>query len=173
MQGQKNFVFWFEPIIDEAFTRVTGEISSIYSKDQHDEINLLLSSDGGCVSTGFAFYDFIRHILKPRINIFGLGEVGSMGVIVFLAATGKRYATPNMRLFLHEFSHHYKEEKFGPLEVQAHVQGVEKNTRAYAHIIAKASHGKLAIKKVRDMMRLNTYLHPKELVKYGLADAIL
>jgi ATP-dependent Clp protease protease subunit len=74
------------------------------SKKKHKELLLMICSQGGDLSTGFALIDTIKSSNIP-IKTVGLGCVGSAGLLIFLSGTpGRRILTPNTSILSHQFS---------------------------------------------------------------------
>ena len=73
-------------------------------KKRKKELLLMICSEGGDMSTAFALIDVMRSSLIP-IKTVGLGQIGSAGLLIFLAGTrGRRFLTPNTSILSHQFS---------------------------------------------------------------------
>jgi ATP-dependent Clp protease protease subunit len=69
-------------------------------------ITLVINSPGGSVDAGFAIWDQIKMITSP-VTTLVTGLAASMGSILSLcAAPGRRLATPNARIMIHQPSIH-------------------------------------------------------------------
>jgi ATP-dependent Clp protease protease subunit len=74
------------------------------SKKKKKELLLMICSEGGDMSSAFALIDVIRSSRLP-IKTVGLGQIGSAGLLIFLAGTpGRRVLTPNTSILSHQFS---------------------------------------------------------------------
>lgn len=72
------------------------------SLDKESDIRLYISSHGGSVYAGLAIYDCIQMIDAP-VSTFCIGPAFSMAAWLLAAGGfGKRYATPNSRILLHQ-----------------------------------------------------------------------
>lgn len=88
--------------INQKTTKTTVEQLLALSSESDDPITLLLSSPGGHVESGDSIYDLIRFIRAP-VKIVGTGWVGSIAILIFLAADKKhRYCLPNTRFLIHQ-----------------------------------------------------------------------
>jgi ATP-dependent Clp protease, protease subunit len=67
------------------------------------EIHLLLSTPGGSVSHGIAIYNTLRGLPLKTLVTHNVGNVESIGAVVFLAGT-RRYACAQSRFMLHGVS---------------------------------------------------------------------
>ena len=74
------------------------------SKKKRQELLLMICSEGGDLSAAFALIDVMRSSRLP-IKTVGLGQIGSAGLLIFLAGTpGRRVLTPNTSILSHQFS---------------------------------------------------------------------
>jgi ATP-dependent Clp protease protease subunit len=74
------------------------------SKKKKKELLLMVCSDGGELASAFALIDVMRSSLIP-VKTVGLGEIGSAGLLIFLAGSaGRRILTPNTSILSHQFS---------------------------------------------------------------------
>lgn len=73
-------------------------------KKKLKELLLMICSEGGDLSAGFALIDVMRSSRVP-IKTVGLGQIASAGLLIFLAgAAGRRVLTPNTSVMSHQFS---------------------------------------------------------------------
>jgi ATP-dependent Clp protease protease subunit len=73
-------------------------------KKRKKELLLMICSEGGDMSSAFALIDVMRSSLIP-IKTVGLGQIGSAGLLIFLAGSrGRRLLTPNTSILSHQFS---------------------------------------------------------------------
>lgn len=74
------------------------------SKKKKKELLLMVCSEGGELATAFALIDVMRSSVIP-VKTVGLGEIGSAGLLIFLAGNpGRRILTPNTSILSHQFS---------------------------------------------------------------------
>jgi ATP-dependent Clp protease, protease subunit len=72
------------------------------SVDNKKPIIVIINSPGGDVFSGFAIFDIMRAIQAPVITLVA-GFAASMGSIIMLGAKkGKRYATANSKILIHQ-----------------------------------------------------------------------
>ena len=68
------------------------------------ELNLIVCSPGGDLSSAFALIDVMRGSSIP-IKTTGLGMIASAGLLIFISGQkGKRLLTPNTSILSHQFS---------------------------------------------------------------------
>ena len=69
-------------------------------------IELVINSPGGSVDSGFAIWDTVK-LLSAPVTTLVTGVAASMGSILSLCADpGRRFATPNARIMIHQPSIH-------------------------------------------------------------------
>ena len=67
-----------------------------------EPITIVINSPGGSVDAGFAIWDQIKSMKSPVCTVV-TGMAASMGSVLALCADkGKRYATPNARIMIHQ-----------------------------------------------------------------------
>lgn len=84
-----------QPPIYQPLVRLFDELI----QQAHDEINVLLTTNGGDIQTGFAIHNFLRSQSVPVVT-HNVGNVDSIGNVVFLGGR-RRYAAPNARFMFH------------------------------------------------------------------------
>jgi len=87
---------------DTAETIITWILESGFKKKKtFDHLTLLINSPGGDLNCGFAIIDIMRGSSIP-VHTVGIGEIGSCGLMIFLAGTiGHRILTPNTTILSH------------------------------------------------------------------------
>lgn len=152
-------------------------IKNLHVLDNYKDgtIHVKLSSEGGCVSSGFAMYDAIR-ACKNYVKVYGYSEIASMATVV-LQAADSRILMPNSYLLLHEgeqtVSGHPKSNKSW-LELYR-----EFDDRCYNIYLTKINERQKQKKKkqltlddLKKLLEHDTILLPKKVVQLGLADEI-
>jgi ATP-dependent Clp protease protease subunit len=69
--------------------------------DSHEDITLYINSPGGIITGMFAIYDTIQ-LLKSKVNTRCVGLAASAGAFLLATPTGRRYATVNSRIMIHQ-----------------------------------------------------------------------
>ena len=83
---------------------VVGELLYLSSKDPSKPVEMYINSPGGSVSDGLAIVDTGCMISNP-VNVTCVGIACSMGAFILAAGNamgGKRYATPNSTILIHQ-----------------------------------------------------------------------
>lgn len=97
------------------------------------EVYLLLSSEGGSIEDAFSIYNLMR-ALPAKIITVNMGQIASAGNIPFLAAD-ERWACENSYFHFHNLSFYYdKPQNLHRIQMQDHVQIVDKERELYLNI---------------------------------------
>jgi len=89
-------------IDDDVANVIVAQMLFLESEDPDKDINIYINSPGGSVTAGLAIYDTMQYV-KPPVATICVGQAASMGAVLLLAgAKGKRFATPNARIMIHQ-----------------------------------------------------------------------
>ncbi len=169
----ERMVEYLGPVSYGTNDRVLGTIKQMLVHSPHEQIVMTVTSAGGPSGTSMSFYDTIQSILKPNLTTIGSGDVDSSGIIVFLSGT-TRYVTKHTTLLFHLAGRVFRnDQRFTVDEIGAMIAEDKKKDDFYAEIVAERSRGKLTKKKVLALMKKNTVMTPRDLVRHGLADGVL
>lgn len=149
-------------------------ISNLHLLDQKSgEVTILLSSEGGCVTSGLDIIDAIR-AMKNVVRIIAYGEVSSMASVIFQAADpGKRYMMPNSYLMLHEGGASLSGKRKDRKEWERLQEWHEKTCIDLYLKKIKEKKKRFTKSQLLDNLDRDWVLFPKEAIEYGLADEIL
>jgi len=154
--------------INQKTTKTTVEQLLALSSESDEPITLLLSSPGGHVESGDSIYDLIRFIRAP-VKIVGTGWVGSIAILIFLAADKKhRYCLPNTRFLIHQPSGGILGDA-SDISIQA--DELIKIRKRINRIIAERT-GKTQ-KQVNSDTERDYWMSAAESLKYGLVGSII
>ncbi len=133
-------------------------------------ILFIINSPGGSVDDGFAIWDQIKMITSPVITLV-TGLAASMGSVLSLCAEkGKRYATPQARIMIHQpMIGGVIQGQATDLDIQA--KEMLKTRNKLVHIYMDAT-GKDYATIDRAIDR-DTWMTAKEAKDYGLVDKIV
>lgn len=161
------------PVTRAATERALLRIEKLLDESSEEEICLFVNSTGGPTGTAMNFFDTIATILKPRLVTLGSGDVDSSGIIIFLSGE-KRYITPRTTLLFHPAGRIFDAHtRYTVREMEAMLAEDRLKDEQYARVVANASRGGVTVRDVLSWMENHTVLSPDELVRYGLADAVL
>ena len=149
---------------------IIRDIVSLNQKDELDFIQLLINSQGGYTTSGFAIIDVMRWSHIP-IYTTGLGMIASMGLIIFMAGEkGHRVITPRTSILSHRFSAGIQDSHpnllaFRKEEDLMHERIVE-HYLEYSNLKTRKQVEKLLLQDH------DVWLTAEEAIQYGLADII-
>ena len=133
-------------------------------------ILFIINSPGGSVDSGFAIWDQIKMLSSPVYTLV-TGLAASMGSLLSLVAgKGKRFATPNSRIMLHQpLIGGVIRGQATDLEIQA--KEMLKTRAALVEIYAEAT-GKDS-KEIDRAIDRDNWMTPEEALEFGLLDKIV
>jgi ATP-dependent Clp protease protease subunit len=96
-------IIWLEgPVMDENSNRIAKQLQVLAAEDPERDISLYINSPGGSISAGMVIYDTMQ-LIPNSVATVAMGLAASMGQFLLCAgAAGKRYATPNTRIMMHQ-----------------------------------------------------------------------
>lgn len=93
---------WLTGEITDDSAAVLSTAIRLLDKQSNDDITVYLMTPGGSVSAGLAIYDTFRTVESDIVTV-ATGGCASMGAILLAGGThGKRYATPNAEIMIHQ-----------------------------------------------------------------------
>jgi ATP-dependent protease ClpP protease subunit len=153
-------------------------VKGLHLLDNYKEgtITVKLSSEGGCVISGFAIYDAIR-ASKNHVRGIVYGECSSMATVI-LQAFDERLLMPNSFLMIHSgsqtISGHPKSNEnwlklYKDLDDRCNKIYLEKINNRQKEKKKK----QIQVQELEKMLDFDTVILPKKVVALGLADLIL
>jgi len=99
----KDHIVWLgEDVRDDNANEICAKILLLAAEDSTKDIYLYINSPGGSITAGMAIYDTMQFVPNDIVTV-GIGMCASMGQFLLTSGTkGKRYATPNTRVLLHQ-----------------------------------------------------------------------
>ncbi|MDA2989795.1 MAG: ATP-dependent Clp protease proteolytic subunit [Actinomycetota bacterium] len=96
-------IIWLEgEVRDENSDRIAKQLQVLAAEDPERDISLYINSPGGSITAGMVIYDTIQ-LIPNDVATVAMGLAASMGQFLLCAgAAGKRYATPNTRIMMHQ-----------------------------------------------------------------------
>jgi len=99
---EERKVFLWGQVDDHSAKHVVDRLMYLELMDPGKEIQLIINSPGGYVTSGFTIYDAMNSISSP-VSTICTGLAASMGSIILSAGEkGKRYILPNARVMIHQ-----------------------------------------------------------------------
>ena len=166
-----RIIFLSEDVNHVTASLVIAQMLFLESEDPDKEISFYINSPGGSITDGMAIVDTINYIKCP-VSTICVGMAASMGAVLLASgAKGKRFATPNSEILIHQ-----------PLIAGGGLSGQTTEIKIHAdHMVrTREKLNKLLSEKTgqsletieKDTERDN-YMTAEEALKYGLIDGIM
>ena len=165
-----RIIFLSEDVNHVTASLVIAQMLFLESEDPDKEISFYINSPGGSITDGMAIVDTMNYIKCP-VSTICIGLAASMGsVLLASGAKGKRYATPNSEILIHQ-----------PLisgglagqttEIKIHADHMVK-TREKLNKLLSEKTGQTLEQIEKDTER-DHYMTAQEALEYGLIDEII
>lgn len=161
-------IFLWGQVDDKSAQHVVDRLLYLEAESPGEEIQFIINSPGGYVTSGFAIYDTMQAISSP-VSTVCFGLAASMGSILLSGgAKGRRFVTPLGRVMIHQPSGGARGVS-ADIEIQA--REILKTKEIGARILAENC-GQSIEKIMKDFNR-DYWMNAEESVAYGIADGIL
>ncbi len=163
-----RIIFIGTGIDDHIANVVIAQLLFLKMEDPKKDIHLYLNSPGGYLTAGLAIYDTMQY-LGCNVNTYCIGQVASMGAVLFSAGTkGRRFVLPNSRVMMHQPS-----GGMGGTAADMALQAKEIlfQKKRLAEILSKNT-GQ-PFDKIKEDSERDYFLSAEEAVAYGIADEVL
>ena len=164
----KDRIVWLgSEVRDENANEICAKILLLAAEDSEKDIFLYINSPGGSITAGMAIYDTMQYVPNDIVTV-GIGMCASMGQFLLSSGTkGKRYATPNTRVLLHQ-----PHGGFGGTasDIQTQAELIMSMKRQLASITAEQT-GKTVEQVMADGDR-DRWFSAQEALEYGFIDHI-
>ncbi len=157
-----------ESVTPALTTRVTMELLQYEAEEAGQPIHMFIFSPGGCIISGLAIIDTMRHITSP-VFTYAIGYAASMGAVI-LACGQKdhRYILPHSRVMIHQASGSAGGTLDNVRATLAFQSALESETE---EILARAT-GK-SVSEIRTASLVDNWLNARDAIAFGLVDHIL
>ncbi len=164
----KDRIVWLgSEVRDDMANEICAKILLLAAEDSTKDIYLYINSPGGSITAGMAIYDTMQYVPNDIVTV-GIGMCASMGQFLLSSGTrGKRYATPNTRVLLHQPSGGYGGTAD---DIQTQAELILSMKRQLAAITA-AQTGKTVEQVMKDGDR-DRWFTAEEALEYGFIDHI-
>ena len=164
---EERKVFLWGMVDDESAKHVIERLMYLDSLGS-DEIQLIINSPGGYVTSGFAIYDTMMQVKSPVATVCS-GLAASMGSILLSAgAKGRRMIQPHARVMIHQPSGGAQGQA-SSIEIQA--REIIKTKEIGARIISENCNQPL--EKVMNDFDRDYWMDAQESLAYGIVDQLL
>jgi ATP-dependent Clp protease protease subunit len=164
---RERIIFLAGEFRDEMANAICAQMLLLAAEDSDKDIYLYINSPGGSVTAGMAIYDTM-HYIKNDVATVAMGMAASMGQFILTAgAPGKRYATPNARILMHQ--------PLGgiggtatDIRIQAEQMAITKQTMSELN----AKHTGQPLEKIIADSDRDNWFNSKDALTYGFIDHI-
>lgn len=164
---EERKVFLWGMVDDDSAKHVVDRLMFL-DLQNNKEIQLLINSPGGYVTSGFAIYDTIT-ALKSPVSTVCTGLAASMGsILLSVGKKGRRFIQPHARVMIHQPSGGARGQASN-IEIQA--REILKTREIGARILSENC-GQTFDKIMKDFNR-DYWMDAEESVEYGIVDGII
>lgn len=164
---EERKIFLWGQVDDDSAKHVVERLMYLDSIN-HKEIQLIINSPGGYVTSGFTIYDTMKSVKSP-VSTICTGFAASMGSILLSAGEkGRRFVYPYARVMIHQPSGGARGQAAN-IEIQA--REIIKTKELGAKILSENC-GQPYEKVMKDFDR-DFWMDAEESVAYGIVDGIL
>lgn len=161
-------VFLWGQVDDASARHVVERLLYLELQQPGKEIQLIINSPGGYVTSGFSIYDTMKSISSPVSTICS-GFAASMASILLSAGTkGKRYVLKHGRVMIHQPSGG-SGGNASDIEIQA--AELIKTKELGARLLAENCNQ--PVEKILKDFNRDYFMNAEESVEYGIADGVL
>lgn len=165
---KERIIFAVGPVNDMMATVIVAQLLFLESENPDKDIFMYINSPGGVVTSGLSIYDTMQYI-KPDVSTLCIGQAASMGSLLLAAgAAGKRYATPNARIMIHQPSGGFQGQAS---DIEIHAQEILKLRHRLNMIYVKHTGQKLAT--IEKNMDRDNFMEAEAAKDFGLIDKIV
>ena len=166
-----RIIFLGEDVNPTTSSLIIAQLLFLESEDPDKEISLYINSPGGSVTDGLAIVDTMNYIKCP-VSTMCVGLAASFGAVLLSnGAKGKRYATPNEEILIHQPLISGGGISGQTTDIKIHAEQMIKTRERLNKILSKNT-GKPIEQIMQDTERDN-YMTAEEALEYGLIDEIL
>lgn len=164
---RERIIFLGQEVDDQIANLLVAEMLYLDSTDPGKDIFLYINSPGGLSYAGMAIYDTMQHLTSEVSTVcVGMG-MSAAAMVLCGGAPGKRLATPNSKIMIHQGS---AGTKGAPRDMEVHLREFLAITRRMAQIISFHS-GRPLEQVERDIDR-DYFMTAEEAKEYGLIDEV-
>jgi ATP-dependent Clp protease, protease subunit len=164
----ERIIFLGTPVDDQIANLIVAQLIHLESEDPDKDISIYVNSPGGVVYAGLAIYDTMQYI-KPDVQTICVGMAMSMGAVILAGgAPGKRMATPNSKILIHQGSAGFHGQ---PTDIEIQAREVISLKRRLEEILAQ--HTKQPLDKISKDVDRDYYMTADEAKEYGIIDTVI
>lgn len=165
---KERIIFVTGEVHDGMASLIVAQLLFLESENPDKEISMYINSPGGVVTSGLSIYDTMQYI-KPKVSTLCIGQAASMGSLLLTAgASGKRFATPNSRIMIHQPSGGFRGQAS---DIEIHAREIIALRQRLNEMYVKHTGQKLAT--IEKAMDRDNFLSADAAKEFGLIDEIV
>ena len=166
----EDTIFLDQEFTPELASLVIQQLLYLDSQTSKKPVKLYIMSPGGCIKSGLAIYDVIK-TMRREVSTVAVGMAASMGAFTLICcgAKGKRYATRNAQILIHQASTAIGYTHVDEVQVRAKLVH-DLNQKLFTHMADAMGTTK---EKLIKLATRDWWIEGEELVKLGIVDKIL
>ena len=165
---KERIIFLTGPVEDNMASLIVAQLLFLESENPEKPISMYINSPGGVVTAGMSIYDTMQYI-KPQVSTLVVGQACSMGSLLLTAgATGKRYATPNARVMIHQPSGGFRGQA---TDIEIHAREILELKARLNNVYVK--HTGRPLEEVQAAMERDNFMSAERAKEFGLIDEIV
>ena len=166
-----RIIFLGEQVDATTASLVIAQLLFLESEDPEKEILLYINSPGGSITDGMGIVDTMNYIKCP-VSTICVGMAASMGAVLLASGEkGKRYATPNAEILIHQPLIAGGGLSGQTTEIKIHADHMVK-TREKLNKLLSDRTGQ-SLETIQKDTERDNYMSAEEALKYGLIDGIM
>ena len=166
-----RIIFLGEQVDATTASLVIAQLLFLESEDPEKEIFLYINSPGGSITDGMGIVDTMNYIKCP-VSTICVGMAASMGAVLLASGEkGKRYATPNAEILIHQPLIAGGGLSGQTTEIKIHADHMVKTREKLNKILSDRTGQSIDVIN-RDTER-DHYMTAQEALEYGLIDGIM
>ena len=167
---EERIIFLGVQIDDASANDVMAQLLTLESNDPDRDIIIYINSPGGSFTSLMAIYDTMMYI-RPDVQTYCLGLAASAAAVLLAAgAPGKRSATPNATMLIHQPSGGTEgAQQISDLDIQA--REIQRMRELMEDILAR--HTGQSIETVRADIERDKIFTAEQAKDYGMVDEVI
>ncbi len=166
-----RIIFLAEDVNSASASLVVAQLLFLESEDPDKEISLYINSPGGSITDGMAIVDTINYIKCP-VSTICIGMAASMGAVLLASgAKGKRFATPNAEILIHQPLIGGGGLSGQTTEIKIHADHMVRTREKLNKLLSERTGQSL--ETIQNDTERDNYMTAEQALNYGLIDGIL
>ena len=166
-----RIIFLGEDVNATSASLIIAQLLFLESEDPDKEISLYINSPGGSITDGMGIVDTMNYIKCPVTTIC-VGLAASFGAVLLAnGEKGKRYATPNSEILIHQPLIGGGGISGQTTEIKIHADHMVKTREKLNKLLSEKTGQPIEVIE-RDTER-DYYMTAEEALEYGLIDGIM